>query len=159
MQYLHSQKIIHKHLNPTKIIQTDDFRFKIIDFGGSCDINCNNQTEFDREHIVFYAPELFNTESYNEMVDVYSFAFVLLSIFAGKVINGSTGNYTDVIKSMPDFIIKLTAQCMSKDSSMRPSFDEILMTLQMNLFKLFEDVNSFYVFKELNQLFSTTLIK
>lgn len=82
----HSNGIIHRDINPSNIMLTEDNRVKIIDFG-ICKINdmINSATVYRLGTTAYSAPEVHqHSENATEKSDLYSIGAVIYFLFTGK---------------------------------------------------------------------------
>lgn len=87
LYYLHSQNpaIIHRDLNPCNILiklLNSDISIKICDFGLS---TCNNENDMHTTGIGntwFMAPEVRNSDNYNEKCDLFSLGIILKDLMS-----------------------------------------------------------------------------
>ena len=149
MNYLHGFPIIHRDLKPANLLIDHSGCLKIADFGlAKIRPSPKSQNEQDQFTMTgetgsyrFMAPEVFRHESYNERVDVYSFAMILYNILNGKppwpTINGlkavqkaSREGERPVLQRNWDLrLCNLLKQCWDEAPSNRPSFQVILEIL------------------------------
>ncbi|PRP86659.1 hypothetical protein PROFUN_05138 [Planoprotostelium fungivorum] len=81
MEYIHSLKLIHRDLKPQNIMVNKNLKCKIIDFG--CSKFAEEGLKGGRGTPAWMAPETFKSETYTQMVDVYSFAIVMWELWTG----------------------------------------------------------------------------
>lgn len=150
MRYLHSREppLIHRDLKSPNLLLTKDFRVKITDFGlarikarGAGD-HTAMMTQCGTPY--WTAPEILKGEMYNERVDVYSFGIVLLELWsrtlpfeglqpmdvALKVVHQNMRPSIPDGCGCPILVLELIQRCWAQDSSMRPSFVEVVDTLR-----------------------------
>ena len=146
MTYLHGFPIIHRDLKPANLLIDHSGCLKIADFGlAKIRPSPKSQNEQDQFTMTgetgsyrFMAPEVFRHESYDERVDVYSFAMILYNILNGKppwhTINGlkavtkaSREGERPILQRHWDLrLCNLLKQCWDEAPSNRPSFQVIL---------------------------------
>lgn len=104
MEYLHSKKIFHGHLNPCNILlkprnsQEGYFQAKVSGFGLSSvnNININSDAHEDHDPLTWFAPEVLteleqtpdayaNSTCTSEKADAYSFGMICFELLTGKV--------------------------------------------------------------------------
>lgn len=137
MKCLHDDGIIHCYLRPANILLDSKLYPKIMNYHIFKLINENDENNIDNDFI-YEAPEFSQNDSYNNKVDVYSFAMILYEFFTSKppVIKGNSKFmiYTNASKGMrPDLkkvsdgpIKELIQKCWSPNPDDRPTFDEII---------------------------------
>lgn len=157
MVYLHSRGIIHRDLKPSNILCDHRYNFKISDFSESTFNDADITMTGGVGSLIFMSPEVFDGDSYNEKVDVYSFGMILYNIVTGSLpANKKSDLLKGQIPSFPpniiSFVTELIKSCLNHDPSARPSFSDILKILARNDFKVFDDVDSLFVFDKYDQL-------
>ena len=101
------------------------------------------------------APEVFRHESYNEQVDVYSFAMILYYLTVGKPpwpslpgydaawLASEEGNRPIIPRIVDAHTVELLQSCWHGDPNTRPSFRKILALLHTYMEDTFHsDMNS-----------------
>ncbi|XP_057780505.1 serine/threonine-protein kinase VIK-like isoform X2 [Salvia miltiorrhiza] len=150
MNYLHQHKphaIIHRDLTPRNVLQNEAGRLKVTDFGLS-------KIAHGRDFVYkmtggtgsyrYMAPEVFRRESYGKSVDVFSFALIVHEMFQGGPSNreeepekiADKRAYEDERPYLPSIVypepIKgLLQDCWHKNPEQRPTFEEIIMQLEI----------------------------
>jgi serine/threonine protein kinase len=149
MSWLHgsSNPIIHHDLKPSNCLIDDKMRVKISDFGLSV-IKPKGEfvsSEVPKGTAIYMAPEVYEGEEYDEKCDVYSFGIILWEIYtriepyndSRQVL--SVGAFCDAVcnenfrPDIPDDcpvkIKTLITNCWDPDPDSRPSFTDIVTTL------------------------------
>jgi len=150
MNYLHTCKppIIHRDLKPANLLLDYSGELQIADFGLAKLRPKPSQMESDKYVMTgetgsyrYMAPEVFRYETYNEKVDVYSYAMIIYYIIAGHqpwpTMNGSKaaftaaveGNRPNIPSDWDDRIVRFLKLWWDDDPDKRPSFENILMEL------------------------------
>lgn len=151
MQYLHTCKpaIIHRDLKPANLLIDQSGVLKVADFGLSKIRPDPKQNEKDTFMMTgetgsyrFMAPEIFRHSAYNETVDVYSFGMILFFLFSGKppwpndngIVAARKASEEGERPTIPrswDYPLQILLQsCWDENSSSRPSFHHILISLR-----------------------------
>jgi len=155
MNYLHSNFVIHRDLTPNNILMSKDDHIKITDFGLSKIVKkisfCDMTSKIGS--IKYMAPEVYNDKSYSFKSDVYSYAFVCYFIRTKKENNCLDTKLKDEKKAVKQFFKKvdegyrpdlgslltisdkmknLISKCWSTNQESRPSFAEILISIEKN---------------------------
>ena len=153
MKNVHESNIIHRDLKPENILLDQKKHVIICDFGISTFINIDTQKRTQsRTHgigtLFFMAPELYeNDKPYNEKVDVYAFGIIMYYILSkGKypdlsiadVVNKKQINVPNSINEVSSQLIK---DCTAFEYNDRPSFEQIVETIQRNDFKLIDGID------------------
>jgi serine/threonine protein kinase len=155
MKYVHSEGFIHRDLKPTNILLDDDRNVKISDFGSSRPYEVD-LTMTSAGTPLYMAPEV-GEGHYDMKVDVYSFGIILYELVSGNGMFSNEGNKMKLFGMMqcgkrpdiPDHVLPMSREmiekCWSEDATKRPSFKEILETLEESEFKVVEGVDSHIV--------------
>jgi serine/threonine protein kinase len=139
LRYLHSVDVIHGAFKTKNVIVDKDTNAIVKDYG-YLDIKDNVPPE-DVDP-TYTAPELLAGRTYNEKVDVYSFAMVLLECFTRKspwqgipaesipeLIERS--DRPPIPETVPPVFERLIRTCWHQESDSRPSFEKICSVLRM----------------------------
>jgi len=153
LQYCHEQAIpgsmvLHRDLKPDNIGFTLDGKVKLIDFGLARMLENANPTSDDKYDMSgetgslrYMAPEVAEGLPYNHKADVYSFGIILWEMNAGKrpfnglsrdsfyeqIVHG--GGRPSLNKKWPSELNKLISSCWSADIDSRPTFRQIIFTI------------------------------
>lgn len=135
LTYLHALNppIVHHDIKPANILIDDNNNFAITDFGISSHRG-NNREGYDETQsgtMAYMAPERFR-EDYESIPesDIWSFGATLYELITGKVPFGENGGAEQFNKNtacptinenIPSDIKKLVYDCLSEDTSKRPS--------------------------------------
>lgn len=143
MQYLHSNKIIHRDLKSPNILIGIDKTVKISDFG-----TCREWNEISTKMsfagtVAWMAPEIIRNEACSEKVDIWSFGVVLWELLTCETPYkdvdssaiiwgvGSDSLQLPIPSSCPYGFKLLLKQCWSAKPRNRPSFKQILAHLEI----------------------------
>lgn len=162
MNFLHRQRVVHRDLKSLNLLLAAKVQdkgvspwVKVSDFGlsrflpltpsGSCNIPQNIMTG-NVGTALWMAPEVLSGHSYNEKVDVYSFAIVLYEVlcrwipFEGSglepvsiavaVLGGRRPDMRYVPLGCPAPLSRVMVSCWAHSASKRPTFDVILDMLK-----------------------------
>jgi len=153
MAYMHGNAIpgcmlLHRDLKPDNIGFTLSGEVKIIDFGLARIIENSNPTTDERYQMSgetgslrYMAPEVAKCLPYNHKADVYSFGIIFWELNACKkpyegmskdefyqeVVHG--GLRPEIHKKWPTELASLITACWSEDPNSRPTFSEIVLSL------------------------------
>ncbi|KAL2511397.1 VH1-interacting kinase [Abeliophyllum distichum] len=151
MNYLHQHKpraIIHRDLTPRNVLQDEAGRLKVTDFGLSKIVQEKDAHGYRMTggtgSYRYMAPEVFRRESYGKSVDVFSFALIVHEMFQGGPSNkgedpeklADKRAYEDSRPSVsshvyPEPIKLLLRECWHKNPDRRPSFEDIILQLEI----------------------------
>lgn len=150
MKKVHEVGLIHRDLKPENILLDDKNHVKISDFGISCLIDPETQSQSKTSGVgtlLFMAPELLNGSThYGQKVDVYSFGFVLFFILTGgeypniSIGRAANGKRAKIPKSINDISTNLINDCWETDPDQRPSFLEIIEFIKNYEFNLIDGI-------------------
>ncbi|XP_054274233.1 mitogen-activated protein kinase kinase kinase 13-like isoform X2 [Macrosteles quadrilineatus] len=143
MQYLHSNKIIHRDLKSPNVLIGSEEIVKISDFGTSRQWN-EISTKFSfAGTVAWMAPEIIRNEPCSEKVDIWSYGVVLWELLtcetpykdvdSSAIIWGVGNNslHLPIPSSCPEGFRLLIKQCWSAKPRNRPSFKHILIHLDI----------------------------
>jgi len=157
MSYLHAAnpRIIHRDLKSSNLLlkhsiygPKDKVMLKVADFGLAKLVVPGGEPSkmtTNAGTLLWMAPEILClSDSYDEKVDVYSFAIVLfelafrilpyddevsLSALTNHVINGHRPDIEDMSEDCPGVMLQLMIDCWAHDPAKRPSFIDALYSL------------------------------
>ncbi|OQR71470.1 mitogen-activated protein kinase kinase kinase 12-like [Tropilaelaps mercedesae] len=143
MQYLHTNKIIHRDLKSPNILIGYNDILKVTDFGISKTLGEHAAPMSFAGTVAWMAPEVIRQEPCSEKVDVWSYGVVLWELLtcevpykdmdSSAVIYGVGNNRLalPIPKSCPEGFKLLLAQCWNLRPQNRPSFKHILSHLEI----------------------------
>ncbi len=82
LEYAHGHGLIHGDINPSNVTVCDGRRLKILDFGLSCPVGCDELATFGT--VAYSAPELIVGEPVDQRTDIYA-----MGIMAYEMVTGS----------------------------------------------------------------------
>lgn len=147
MEYMHSQEIMHRDLNPSSIMFASRSNIRITGFNSS---NFQDQSLTVQTKGIgladYQSPEMMNGEPYDLCTDVYSYTIILYYVITGslpqvKAIDKIKGTRAKIPFSVPEFIRDMIERGWSQNTSDRPTFSEIVKSFIDNQFALFPDVD------------------
>ncbi|KAK8892813.1 hypothetical protein M9Y10_030061 [Tritrichomonas musculus] len=175
MSYLHAHNIIHRDLKPANILM-DDFLFpKIADFGLSKIKYQNPSDDATQSTIavkgtpIYMPPEVWSCAEYTTSCDVYSYGIIVYEIITNN--DPFKGFNSDQIKAKiqsgfrpkidlipSESYQRLIEDCWQQDPNSRPTFDNILETLQNDPGFITDlvDEKDYYDYIEFIQKYPTT---
>lgn len=143
MQYLHSNKIIHRDLKSPNVLIGRHEVVKISDFGTSRQWNEISTKMSFAGTVAWMAPEIIRNEPCSEKVDIWSYGVVLWELLTCEIPYkdvdssaiiwgvGSNSLHLPIPSSCPDGFRLLVKQCWSAKPRNRPSFKHIIMHLDI----------------------------
>jgi len=157
IRYLHNINIMYRDIKQDNIGFDVRGHVKVFDFGLAKEIRANQESENGLYQLSmagtlrYMSPEILRGERYNMSVDVYSYGVLMWEIFSlkkafegwpyAKLLVHAKGDNADLdrIKSIPDAINDLVRASLSFKWTLRPSFQNIVRTLQ-NEFHITDEV-------------------
>ncbi|XP_014204432.1 raf homolog serine/threonine-protein kinase phl [Copidosoma floridanum] len=152
MDYLHAKNIIHRDLKSNNIFLHDDLTVKIGDFGlatAKMRWTGSQQSRYPTGSIYWMAPEVIRMKEenpYSPASDVYAFGVVLFELFAGQMPYTNINNSDQILfmvgcgtlrpdlskirSETPKLLKHLTEDCIKFSRDERPSFHQILVSLE-----------------------------
>lgn len=134
--YMHSKQLIHRDIKPENILLDEHLNPKLCDFGWATELKGNECRKTFCGTYEYMAPEIFETESYDSAVDIWSLGILLYEIlhrkspFAGSSIFNI---YKNIIKEQlnirPDIdplAASLIARILKPNPKDRPKIEQIL---------------------------------
>lgn len=159
MKHVHSLNVIHRNLKPSNILLSAKKRVKLCDFGVSSMIDNDNPDESRTckpGTTEFMAPEVLSGSThYGQKIDVYAFGIVMFYILTGgkmpkitpqQIIEKQKAKIPDTFNQLSK---ELVEKCFEFDPKNRPTFSEIVETIEKNYFKLIDGVSYEDVAEEL----------
>ncbi|KAK9841899.1 hypothetical protein WJX84_008698, partial [Apatococcus fuscideae] len=102
LDYLHSNRIIHRDMKPQNILIGANGVVQLCDFGFARAMSCNTMVLTSIKGTPLYmAPELVQEQPYNHTVDLWSLGVILYELFVGQ-----PPFYTNSIYSLINLIVK-----------------------------------------------------
>uniref|UniRef100_UPI00358E5829 insulin receptor-like n=1 Tax=Myxine glutinosa TaxID=7769 RepID=UPI00358E5829 len=159
MAYLDAKKFVHRDLAARNCMVSDDYTVKIGDFGMARDVY---ETDYYRKGgqgllpVRWMAPESLKDGVFTTYSDVWSFGVVLWEIatlaeqpYQGMsneqvlrfVVDGGTLSFP---VGCADKLTRLMSMCWKNDPKMRPTFLEILESLESELDNSFKQISFFH---------------
>lgn len=150
MSYLHSHDIIHHDLKPSNILFDENFLPKIADSGFS-KINKQQVNEQGMQSTIgikgthiYMSPEIWQKQEYTKSCDVYAFGFIVYEIVTNDkpyenknyfeiALSVANGDRPEIKKTIPKSYKNLIESCWAQDSNDRPSFNEIVQKLNIQI--------------------------
>ncbi|CAL8404701.1 unnamed protein product [Boreogadus saida] len=159
MAYLHANKFVHRDLAARNCMVTNDFTVKIGDFGMTRDIY---ETDYYRKGgkgllpVRWMSPESLKDGVFTTNSDVWSFGVVMWEVvtLAEQPYQGMSneqvlrfvmdGGVLEKPEHCPHLIFELMRLCWQFNPKMRPSFPEIIGSVEDELQPSFRDLSFFY---------------
>jgi hypothetical protein len=154
MRFMHAHDYIHQDLKPSNILLDGNGRTLIADFGTSRCKAVDHTPTHDTGTPHYAAPELFEEDSRTEKVDVFSFGLIVFEILVGyavfakglmpaEIIRSHKKGERPIIPNTVEPVMKtLIERCWSPNPSNRPSFNDILQSIDSNDFRIIPEADS-----------------
>ncbi|KAJ7533634.1 hypothetical protein O6H91_13G057900 [Diphasiastrum complanatum] len=143
LDYLHSQKIVHRDVKSENMLLDTTRRLKIADFGVAR-VEAQNRTEMTGETgtVGYMAPEVLNGKGYDRKCDVYSFGICLWEIYCCEMPYPDltfAETSTAVVKQnvrpeiprcCPSSLASIMRKCWDANPDKRPNMNEVVSLLE-----------------------------
>ena len=151
LEYVHSQKVIHRDIKPKNILmcgRKNDMIPKIADFGVSKVIETLVKTHTAVGHWTYMAPEVRMNTKYGLTADIFSLAMTLFEMFNEQLISHASDEVKNFIMSIycgkiceipesyevPVYLRKIIQRGWSNNPEERPTLSEYRSTLQGKIY-------------------------
>lgn len=140
MQYIHSKKLVHRDLKSLNVLLDADDYPKVCDFGMSREIGDLMSGGVGTAQ--WMAPEVVNSEKYDEKSDVYSYGILLWELLTSDIpfrglkdiqvvrAVGLDGKRPGIPQDCPRKLNKFIRLCWDQDPKRRPTFDDVARALE-----------------------------
>lgn len=150
MEYLHNNDINHRDLKPSNILITERFDAKICDFSESMILDPDATQTKGVGTMKYMSPEMMNNKPYGKETDVYSFGIIVFYIMTGRLPKVTiqdflNGKRDTIPSSIKDFMRLMISKTWASDPAQRPTFSQIVKSLERNNFMVFDDVDHLYL--------------
>jgi serine/threonine protein kinase len=143
MAYLHSGNppVLHRDLKSANILLDESYTAKVCDFGLSRLKAQESNMTGNCGTVQWMAPEVLSNEAYNEKADVYSYGIICWELLTAECpFDGMTpiqcalavlnrNDRPEIPKWCPPALQALIRSCVKKDPNLRPTFEQIIVTL------------------------------
>ena len=143
--FMHANNLIHRDIKPENILLDKNLDPKLCDFGWSAKVQKNEIRATFCGTYEYMAPEVFESEDYNENIDVWSLGILLYEIYHGsspfvgksafKIYKNIVAGNISFNKALDPLIIDLILKILKIDPDERPSVYDILEHPFMNIIK------------------------
>lgn len=164
MRYIHRRNVLHRDLKPANVLIDENYKPRIADLGLSRFDSLGLTMTTQVGTPLYMAPEMFDTGTYTNRIDVYSFGLMLYEILTLKcpfqegitamqhlkvLMNEERPQIPDTIRPEIRMII---AQSWHTKPEQRLSFDEIYAELRKINFKVYEDADEKVIFEYVEEI-------
>lgn len=143
--HIHKLGLVHRDLKSSNILFTNGMEAQICDFGHARPMKNSTYASKVAGTWRWMAPEVANEDAISKMCDVFSFSMVVWELMEHKVPFHGTGDIKASMKIIegerppisplwPRFLADLTEAGWSADPHDRPSFPEIVTSLENNVY-------------------------
>jgi len=148
MQFIHSRGIMHRDLRSENVLLDERGWVRIGDLGSSRLVDLNVTQTKQAGTPLYIAPEIYDEEEYTTAVDVYSYGLIVYELLTGRPVfpptipplvlmkKAASNERPELPASMSAPAKRLIKRCWSADPDMRPTFDEIVLSLNQIKFQL-----------------------
>ena len=151
LEYVHSQKVIHRDIKPQNILMfgpKDDMIAKVADFGVSKVIQTAIKTHTRVGQDLYMAPEVKLNLQYGFTADIFSLAMTLFEMFNKQLVTDASeevkrfmltlqsGRIDDIPKSckVPMYLRSVIKRGWSEKAEERPTLDDYRATLRGKIY-------------------------
>lgn len=142
MEYLHENHIIHRDLKAANLLMDVNYVVKVADFGVARFLTQSGLMTAETGTYRWMAPEVINHQPYDQKADVFSFAIVLWELLTAKLpydsmtpLQAALGVRQGLRPPIPQnthpTVENLLRRCWEADPTMRPSFKDIRIMLEV----------------------------
>ena len=134
--FMHANNLIHRDIKPENILLDKNLDPKLCDFGWSAKVQKNEIRATFCGTYEYMAPEVFESEDYNENIDVWSLGILLYEIFHGsspffgksafKIYKNIVAGNICFKKNLDPMVIDLILKILKINPNERPSVYDIL---------------------------------
>jgi len=146
MNWLHGIcRIIHRDLKPANLLVDSNMTVKVTDFGFAENVKADRyllDKRGPKGTALYMAPEVMRQEKFNEKADVYSYGLILWELLTGEELFPQYEDLDPFYQAIcfnherpvppadtPQSLAQLMKKCWDPDPKVRPSFEEVITSL------------------------------